>query len=115
MVILQPEPRVTKVLDALLGLKTFCVSQQIFACSAQQSSLPLAFPVHAVNGNPPTRAQSHESGRIVLWEIKTGCVYQQVLACSAQQSSLPLAFPVHAVNGNPPPRAQSHESGRVAL
>ncbi len=64
-----------------------CVYQQVLACSAQQSSLPLAFPVHAVNGNPPNRAQSHESGRVALWELKTGCVYQQVLATSAQQSS----------------------------
>jgi hypothetical protein len=95
--------------------KTGCVYQQVLASSAQQSSLPLAFPVHAVNGNPPTRAQSHESGRIVSWEIKTGYVYKQVPTTSAQQSSLPLAFPVHAVNGNPPTRAWSQESGRVAL
>jgi|LakMenEpi03Aug12_release.lakeMendotaPanAssembly.Ray.scaffolds.fasta_scaffold2975587_1 hypothetical protein len=81
MVILQPEPRVTKVLDALLGLKTFCVSQQIFACSAQQSSLPLAFPVHTVNGNPPTRAQSHESSKVALWESKTGCLHIQMDSC----------------------------------
>ncbi len=77
----------------------------------QQSSLRLAFPVHAVNGNPPTRAQSHDSGRVALWEIKTDYVYKQVLGTSAQQSSLPLAFPVQAVNGNPPTRAQSHASG----
>ncbi len=90
-------------------IKTGCVYQQVLGTSAQQSSLPLAFPVHAVNGNPPTSAQSHASGRVALWEMKTGCLYRQVLASSAQQSSLPLAFPVHAVNGNPPTRAQSHE------
>ncbi len=91
-----------------------CVYQQVLATSAQQSSLPLAFPVHAVNGNPPTRAQSHESGRIAVWEIKTGYVSDR-FSCSAQQSLLPLAFQVHAVHGIPPTRAQSHESGKVAF
>jgi hypothetical protein len=82
MVILQPEPRVIKWYICLVGIKNWLCIPTDFSCLGQQSSLPLAFPVHAVNGNPLTRAQSQESDKVALWELKIGCVYQQIFACS---------------------------------